>query len=168
MRQLWRACAMTSFLGLFSFALPARAEETHTPAPASDRAAKASRPQRSLFYTGAVTLGISYTPALVAGITSTLPEDRLLMAPVAGPWLDLGERRCRDCSNENVNQLLLLTDGVVQGVGALAMVGSFLLGEPGDYGVRPAASRQGQGSFRLRLAPQRVSGGYGLRAIGEF
>ncbi|HEY3493240.1 MAG TPA: hypothetical protein VGK73_01085, partial [Polyangiaceae bacterium] len=106
MRKLWAARAIVSVLGLTLLIAPARAEDTRP--ETSDRAAKSSRPKRSLLHTGAVTLGISYTPALVVGATSPLPEDRVLLAPVAGPWLDLANRDCRDCSNERANQLLLL------------------------------------------------------------
>lgn len=157
MRTLARSgVVVASFLGLALTTIPARAEE-----PLDERVVRTAGPKRALLQHGAVTLGISYTPALVVGITSPMPEDRVLVAPVAGPWLDLAERDCVGCSHETVNQVLLVADGVVQGVGALEIVGAFLFWETSER-------RAAQNAFPVRLIPQRVSGGYGLRAVGQF
>jgi hypothetical protein len=153
------ALLTSTVLGLSSFATPARAEET------GDRVVTTG-PKPSLLRTGALTLGLAYVPAAVVGVTSPLPEDRLLLAPVAGPWLDLGERKCDDCSNEKLNQVLLVTDGVVQGIGALEIVGAFLLWETREQRAQRVQSQKR--AFRLRFMPERIAGGYGLRATGEF
>jgi hypothetical protein len=155
------ALLTSTAIALTSYAAPARAEET------GDRVVTTG-PKPSLLRTGALTLGLGYVPAAVVGVTSTLPEDRLLLAPVAGPWLDLGERECDDCSNEKLNQLLLVTDGVVQGIGALEIVGAFLLWETREQRAQRMQARSQKSAFRVRFMPERIAGGYGLRATGEF
>src|SRR5687768_7526558 len=80
-------------------------------------------PNRTLLRSGAWTLGLSYVPALVVGIESDLPADRYLLVPVAGPWLDLGNRGdCDGCDRETLNKVLLVTDGVFQGLGSLQII----------------------------------------------
>jgi hypothetical protein len=145
-------------LGLL--AAPARAEQPH-----ADRVVKTG-PDPSLLRSGTVTLGLSYVPALVVGVTSPLPEDRYLLAPVAGPWLDLGNRNCNGCEHERLNKALLITDGIIQGIGAVQVIGSFLFWETREYSADLSGRRHQ--SFRLRVAPIRVAGGYGVRASGEF
>jgi hypothetical protein len=125
-----------------------------------------SGPKQSLLRTGALTLGVSYVPALVVGVTSPLPEDRYLLAPVAGPWLDLGNRNCDDCEHEKLNRVMLVTDGIIQGIGALEIIGSFLFWETREYRVDVKGTREQ--AFRLRVSPTRLHGGYGLRATGQF
>jgi len=61
-------------------------------------------PDRGLLHTGIWTLGLSYVPALIVGIESSLPEDRYLFAPVVGPWIDFAKRDCTTCGNEKLNK----------------------------------------------------------------
>jgi len=124
-------------------------------------------PDRGLLRTGVWTLGLSYVPALIVGIESPLPEDRYLLAPVAGPWLDFAKRDCDDCRHESLNQFMLAADGVVQGVGALEILGSFLFVER-TVVSRPASNSKSNTALDLRVVPRRYSGGYGLTAIGHF
>jgi hypothetical protein len=129
-------------------------------------------PDRGLLHTGIWTLGLSYVPALIVGIESSLPEDRYLIAPVAGPWIDFAKRDCTTCGNEKLNKALLATDGVIQGVGALEILGSFLFiehatvstakNDPVDYSKNVFKLRE------LSVAPTASAGGYGLTAIGKF
>jgi hypothetical protein len=124
-------------------------------------------PDRGLLRAGAWTLGLSYAPALVVASASPLPEDRYLFAPVAGPWVDFAKRDCTSCKHETLNQVLLATDGVFQGVGALQIIASFLLVEH-TVVSRPARSGRPKNALDLHLVPMRVSDGYGLKAIGKF
>jgi hypothetical protein len=126
-------------------------------------------PDRGLLHSGIWTLGLSYVPALVVGIESTLPEDRYLFAPVAGPWIDFAKRDCPTCNHEQLNKVLLVTDGIIQGVGALEIVGSFFFVEHTTVS-RTASddSDEPKSDFQLHVVPTRVAGAYGLAAIGKF
>ena len=123
-------------------------------------------PDRGLLKSGAWTLGLSYVPAAIVGIESSLPADRYLLAPVAGPWIDYAKRDCSNCTNETLNKVLLATDGVFQGLGALQIIGSFLFVEH-TVVTRPARVEAPKNALNLRLVPK-FSGGYGLAAIGNF
>jgi hypothetical protein len=159
MRQLGFRTSLFG-LGLALVSAPLYAEE-----PATDRIVTTG-PDRSLLRSGVWTLGLSYAPALAVGITSSLPEDRYLLAPVAGPWLDLGARDCDTCKNEGLNRVLLVADGIFQGVGALEIVGAILFWQTSEEsaGTLPPRERV----FNLRLRPARFAGAYGLSATGEF
>jgi hypothetical protein len=123
-------------------------------------------PDRGLLKGGVWTLGLSYAPALVVGIASPLPEDRYLLAPVAGPWIDFAKRDCPSCAHEGWNKALLVTDGVIQGVGALEILGSFLFVEH-TTATRTARPPTKHKALALHVVP-RFMGSYGLTAIGEF
>jgi hypothetical protein len=131
-------------------------------------------PDRTLLRSGMWTLGLSYVPALVVAIESPLPADRYLYAPVAGPWLDLAHRECSTCRHETLNKVLLVTDGIIQGIGSLEIVGSLLFIERTTVSStteapRVAATKDRRSSdFQLRFSPRRMAGGYGLAAIGTF
>jgi hypothetical protein len=133
-------------------------------------------PDRSLLRSGVWTLGLSYVPALVVAIQSPLPADRYLYAPVAGPWLDLAHRECTTCRQETLNKVLLVTDGIIQGIGSLEIIGSLLFierasmsaGEEGRPRVASTSKAKSGSDFRLRFAPRKMAGGYGLAAVGTF
>lgn len=147
-----------------------------TPASAQHRVDRVEYigPDRTLLRSGVWTLGLSYVPALVVAIESPVPEDRFLYVPVAGPWLDLSQRDCSTCQHETMNKVLLVTDGIIQGIGSLEIVGSLLFIERTSVtaaGTEPAdkGHKHARGSdFRLRFAPRKMAGGYGLAAIGTF
>jgi hypothetical protein len=123
-------------------------------------------PDRGLLKSGVWTLGLSYVPALVVGVASPLPEDRYLLAPVAGPWIDFAKRDCPSCAHEGWNKALLVTDGVIQGVGALEILGSFLFVERTTVTSTARVSKKPK-ALALHVVP-RFMGSYGLTAIGEF
>lgn len=125
-------------------------------------------PDRGLLKGGIWTLGLSYVPALVVGVSSSLPEDRYLLAPVAGPWIDFAKRDCPSCAHEGWNKALLVTDGVIQGVGALEILGSFLFVEHTSVSqTAKAPTKSKPKALALHVVP-RFIGSYGLTAIGEF
>ncbi len=91
-------------------------------------------PNQALITSGVVLLGATYASSLVvAAATSDYEPDRKLYIPVAGPWLDLGERKgecgrgdAPSCDNEDLYQVLLVADGIGQGIGALQILGGFV------------------------------------------
>jgi len=131
-------------------------------------------PDRTLLRSGVWTLGLSYVPALVVAIESPVPADRYLYAPVAGPWLDLAHRECSTCRHETLNKVLLVTDGIIQGIGSLEIIGSLLFIErttvsSGDDSRSVASAKDRRTSdFQLKFSPRKMGGGYGLAAVGTF
>ena len=131
-------------------------------------AAESTLPNSTLLRSGLFTLGAAYVPALVVAITSERPEDDHLYAPIVGPWIDLAARGdCSgDCSGETVNKVLLVTDGVFQGLGALQIVGSLLFPEQHVVTVH---GRDGSPTLALSVMPAHFGpGANGLQAVGEF
>lgn len=128
-------------------------------------------PNRKLLSSGAWTLGLSYAPALVVAIKSERRGDDYLYYPVVGPWLDLAHRKCATCGDDSLNQALLVTDGVFQGIGALSIVGAFLLPErhtTTTVSQLRAKEKKDKAGLDLKLKPVRLSGGYGLQATARF
>jgi hypothetical protein len=132
-------------------------------------AAESSLPNSTLLRSGLFTLGAAYVPALVVAITSERPEDDHLYAPVVGPWVDLATRGgCDgdDCGGETLNKVLLVTDGVFQGLGALQIMGSLLLPEQHVVTVH---GKDGSPTLALTVMPAHFGrGANGLQAVGEF
>jgi hypothetical protein len=122
-------------------------------------------PNRSLLHSGVVTLALAYVPAFVVATESSLEADQALYVPVAGPWIDLANRDCSTCTNETANKVLLVTDGIFQGIGALNILGAFVFPE-----TRVVTAREKPAQVaRLRLSPGRFgSGSYGVLASGAF
>lgn len=128
-------------------------------------------PNRKLLSSGAWTLGLSYAPALFVAIKSERRGDDYLYYPVVGPWLDLAHRKCATCGDDSLNQALLVTDGVFQGIGALSILGAFLLPERHTTTTVSRATlkkRQEHAGLDLKLKPVRLSSGYGLQATARF
>jgi hypothetical protein len=89
-----------------------------------------SRSEGTLF-AGIIIFAIGYAPSAYFGAASHQGYDRVLLVPVAGPWIDLGTRpKCvpppgsdqlpiDPCIDETAARVGLIAGGVVQGVGAL-------------------------------------------------
>jgi hypothetical protein len=158
------ASALAMILGLSS---TARAEEVviaRTTEPAIE--SSGTLPNRSLLRSGVFTLGAAYVPALVVAIESDRPSDDHLYAPVVGPWLDLANRGddCEGgCGKETVNKVLLVTDGVFQGIGALQIVGSLIFPE-----ARAVAIAKSDGTPAVNFTVASTAQGSGLVAYGNF
>jgi hypothetical protein len=148
----------------------AQAEETVVVESSPPAAVESSGvlPNRALLRSGVFTLGASYVPALVVAIESEHPADDHLYAPVVGPWLDLANRGdCDgDCDGETVNKVLLVTDGVFQGIGALQILGSFIF--PESRATATIVGSDGTPAVSFRVMPTKISRGSGLVAFGEF
>jgi hypothetical protein len=171
---------LSSILALASFTLAttacleaARAEPLGAVVVTSHERVVSTGPNRALLRSGVVTLGVAYVPALVVAIERERKGDDYLYYPVVGPWLDLSHREpCATCEHETLNDVLLVTDGVFQGVGALQIVGSFLFPERrSTYSTKrhsSAAKLNDDVAPRVQLKPARFSGGYGLQATALF
>jgi hypothetical protein len=155
----------------------AEAQESRSSLPLRTERTETVGPNRQLLRAGAWTLGVSYVPALVVAIKSERRGDDYLYYPVVGPWMNLANRGdCATCSREreNLNEGLLIADGVFQGLGALQIVGAFLMPERQTIETeRPSRAKtltivRERAGLRLRLRPVRLSNGYGLQATAKF
>jgi hypothetical protein len=125
-------------------------------------------PNRDLLRSGVFTLGASYVPALVVAIESDRSADEHLYAPIVGPWLDLAHRDddCDGaCDKETANKVLLVADGVFQGIGALQLVGAFIFPETRAVTI---ANGDGTPAVSFTVVPTRLATGNGLVAVGNF
>jgi hypothetical protein len=143
------------------------------PAAAADATGQRDRvdvvgPNRSMLRSGVWTLGLSYLPAAAVAIESSLPADDNLYIPVAGPWLDYAQRDCPSCEHENLNKVLLVTDGVVQGFGALQILGSFLFLETRSASATPRTASAEASAPRVRITPAKLGKAYGIAASTRF
>lgn len=125
-------------------------------------------PNRRLIGSGLVTFGLSYIPALVVAGTSDLSTDHHLYVPIVGPWLDVADRpSCGvggiGCDTETTYKVLLVVDGVFQGLGAITTVAGFL--SPEHHVVVSTADVD---KLRVQVTPSKVASGYGLAAFGSF
>lgn len=123
-------------------------------------------PNGELIASGAIMLGATYGASVIVAATSDHQGDNHLYVPIAGPWIDLADRggcdATRDeCDGETVNKVLLVADGIFQGVGALQIVGGFLF--PKKQVVAEAANKPG-----VRVAPMLGGGRLGVGAAGRF
>ncbi|HLV68534.1 MAG TPA: hypothetical protein VKY73_22110 [Polyangiaceae bacterium] len=169
-----------SILGALAFALAfaggitnAHAEETVVVASTAEDTPTPTGPNPRLLTSGIWTLGLSYVPALVVAIESDHPGDKYLFTPVAGPWLNLAHRGdCADrgsCDNETLNKVLLVTDGVFQGIGALQILGAFLLTDDPQTTVATQKREKQPDSASVTFRPARFgTGAYGVAATGNF
>ncbi len=123
-------------------------------------------PDRGLLWTGVVAGGIPYIASVVVAAESDHTGDTALFIPVAGPWVDLAQRGgCpvanTSCNGETFNKVMLVGDGILQGIGALAIVSAFLLPERGR-------GRHASLSPELHFTPLTMPGGGGFAALGTF
>jgi hypothetical protein len=86
-------------------------------------------PNAGLITGGALMFGIPYASSVIVAASSARAGDQHLYIPVAGPWLDIGNRGpcvAPRCENEMGNKVLLVADGILQSVGVLQIVGGFV------------------------------------------
>jgi hypothetical protein len=166
------ATVIPALLAALLAAAPAHAENNvvvTSPATAPAGTETGMLPNPYLLRSGVFTLGASYVPALVVAISSDRSEDKRLYAPVVGPWLDLADRQsCSGgCStHETVNRVLLVTDGVFQGIGVLQIVGSLIFPVQNRIALHDA---EGATKVAFSIAPASFgAGAHGFAAVGEF
>ena len=134
----------------------------------SDTVTEKGGPSRAMLFSGVATFGISYGAAAVVASTSDLDADHRMFVPIAGPWMALsGRGGCgvgapRSCDAATTDKVLIIADGVFQGLGALLIVESFLNPET------VTTTRASAEPPRIQVTPTFGSNGYGLAAFGNF
>lgn len=128
-------------------------------------------PNSDMLSTGTGLFIISYGGSAVAGALSDRPEDKKLFIPVAGPWMDLAGRSCTEAMpcgpNEDISRALIVTSGIVQGIGALLTLGSLVIPESTTTvhaNVRPVSTSAPE----VRVTPLSFRAGVGVGAVGRF
>lgn len=128
--------------------------------------------------TGIIVFPTSYLPAAIVGAGSNRQEDRWLLAPVVGPWIDLAERsECvppsvppgalpiDPCAEEKANKFAIVASGIGQGVGAVLLA----LGLPSHAELvrdREGAPLPAQPTWMLQ--PRMGQNEQGLGIVGAF
>lgn len=120
---------------------------------------RSSYPNRPLLTTGSVLLVSSYVPAVVGAAISDRQGDDNLYIPVAGPWMAM----TRGADEKPGYKALLIADGALQGVGALAVLSSLFIPEERTRRWRLLGQ-----SESLRLTPHVATRSVGLGASGRF
>jgi hypothetical protein len=125
-------------------------------------------PNRALLWSGVFTAGVPYVASAIVGAESGYTPDRSLFIPIAGPWVDLAQRSgcpvaAATCNTETLNKVLLVGDGIFQGIGALTTVYGFLSPERHEVVTTSEALKP-----TIHVAPANVASGYGLAAVGSF
>jgi len=126
---------------------------------------------RRMFWAGTGTLAIGYGAALVVAGTSDHQGDAAMYLPVFGPWVDLASRGgCRGgpgCDDTG-NRAGLVIDGMVQGLGAMLIVGSFLFPEEEIVTVTRTGKAEPP-KPAVHVTPASVGrGAPGLAVVGTF
>lgn len=115
---------------------------------------------------GATVMLLSYAPSAYIGAISRRPSDRVLLVPVAGPFIDLSQRAsCQPpqgsellpvdpCLEEKASRGALIASGAIQSLGALL----FVIGLP----TRPHVVETAKPTFKV--VPTRN----GAAAMGTF
>ena len=130
-----------------------------------------SRPSPWLMVPGSVVLGLAYAGAVTSAIASRCPNNRWMALPLAGPFVTGAKYDTNyqgACSDpEAINQAVARLDGVVQGIGALLIVGSLLL--PTHTVVRDVTTLRGTATVSWQLTPLSLGKtGGGLGVLGTF
>ena len=116
-------------------------------------------PNVPLLSTGSALLAASYLPAVVGAAVSDRKGDDNMYIPVAGPWMTLA----RGDDESRGQKALLVADGVLQGLGGLAMLGSLIIPED-----RTRTWRLFGQSASLKIAPQMAWHSVGVGAHARF
>lgn len=127
-------------------------------------------PNRTLLMSGIIVAGVPYLASIGVAASSKHEGDNNLYIPVIGPWLDIGQRGDCDvtksgCDNETANKFLIGADGVLQALGTLQIIGSFMF--PETRSVTTVAKTKW--TPELTISPAKMGkGGYGLTAFATF
>jgi hypothetical protein len=132
-----------------------------SPAGADGRAP----PNMTLLGLGATTLVLGYVPSWSVAMSSDHEGDDKLVIPVVGPWFDLATRGCEGqiastrCGTTALERAALVTGGIVQGLGALQIMGAFFASQK-PAGLTPPPMP------RFAIVPT-MFGGHGVGALGR-
>jgi hypothetical protein len=123
---------------------------------------------RPLLITGLILFGGTYGASAIDVATSSRQVDKdKLPYPVVGPWMDYGKRggcpQTGSCGRETGDKVLLILDGVGQGIGALSVISSLFLSEKTTHHWWLIGSERS-----IHAAPTLIGTGYGVGAIGTF
>lgn len=115
-------------------------------------------PNRFLVTTGATTFAFAYLTAAYVGAVSDRASDRMLLIPIAGPWVTLAARSSCDatggCEAETTYKTLAVVDGIVQLAGVAQIAAAYVVGERVPVSVA--------------FSTMAVRGGIGATASGVF
>ena len=134
-------------------------------------------PNRAILAGGLIAFAGSYAPSVVVAAANGNSFDNRLYIPIAGPWIDLGQRPgCAgsqfNCSRESGFAGLLIVDGVVQALGALATGLAFVVPERRTRVLSASADRARRSAppkLAVHVVPARLGrDGYGVAAFGGF
>jgi hypothetical protein len=129
-------------------------------------------PSVSELSSGVVTLGLTYGAAVIVASESPQPADHRMFVPIVGPWMALSNRPgCGgatgpSCSTETAYVVLIVADGIGQGLGAITIVGAFLHTEERTVTRSTIATAPLKPVFHV--LPSSVGSGYGMLAVGTF
>jgi hypothetical protein len=148
--------------------------KTTTTSGAFDSSPERDRPQtggytphRPLLITGSALLLGAYATSVGVAAVSDLPADDRLYVPIAGPFLNLGDRPCplasSQCSDEeDLAKASILGLGLAQGAGLGLTIASFFVKE------RPAETRIKVPENAEKASFSIVPYGAGASAVGRF
>ena len=147
----------------------AYAQEAPPPPPPTQETVvttTSSGPNAAVVGTGLVLFGGTYLASVIVAAESSHSGDDHLYIPVVGPWLDLGDRNCGtndpSCGNEGLNKAMLITDGILQGVGVVTAVAGLFIPETK---ITAGATTVGT----VKVTPMELGrGGAGVGALGTF
>jgi len=138
-------------------------------------------PRKGLVIAGSITLGSTYFISALIGGSSTNRDDRWLLVPVFGPFVDFGERSSRGCLTANspnvdcelfepVIQTYLILDGIAQTAGGVLLVLGFLLPKKefvsdAYYGLSSGGPHVASWTVVPQVAPGMR---YGVSLVGEL
>jgi hypothetical protein len=130
-------------------------------------------PNSPLLIGGLIAFGATYVPSVIIAAEANTSWDNYLYIPIVGPWLDLGNRpQCGGtlqpkCSTETGRKIILAANGVVQALGATAIVLGLVL--PGRHSELVTAKLGPAQELHMDIVPAQLSAdGYGLTAVGDF
>jgi hypothetical protein len=136
-------------------------------------------PNMTLLGVGLATFGLGYGLSWSMGMSSDHWSDEKLLLPVVGPWLDLASRFCHDetiatadgpieparrapCGTSAVERAVLVAGGVLQGLGALQIMGAFFAP------LKPPSGLKAPPMPRFAIVPTFGAHGVGAMARGRF
>jgi hypothetical protein len=175
-KLLPRAAAVA--LASAAWATPAHAQDEPPvpPTPASQPTTLEETtyvpPNRAIIAGGVAAFLGAYLPGVVVAIANDKSYDDKLYIPVAGPWVALSDRPpCgsgigqTSCTLSNTYEWLLISSGIVQGLGVIAIALGVVVPERRTHLVSaPTAERPS-----VQVVPTAMGReGYGVAAFGKF
>ena len=134
---------------------------------------------------GLILLVFGYAPSAYVGGTSTRAADKVLLAPVFGPWVNFaGRTKCEPppgserlpidpCVGETAARVGLVVSGAAQGLGtvltAFGLRSRLEVVYDGDRGVsRGDGTRSTSAKATFTVVPTSARDGFGAAAVGTF